>query len=131
MRKYRRSEIHDTIGEAMEFHGDVITQEHIRSYIDTVIDKVYFSDSDLDRLDSFLWIRPGRNTKAIFDEIAESETAITGLDTSTCIRSLLNEYSHFPQYKRESITFMPEYDDIDISYRTDRILHLRYEGKKR
>ena len=68
LRKQRREEIHDTISEAMEFNQDKIAEEHIRAYIDTIIDKVYFSDEELERLETDIWIRPNRENICFFNE---------------------------------------------------------------
>lgn len=130
LRKSRRIKIHDSIEVAMQFNADKITQEHIRSYLDTIIDKVYFSDEELDVLDSSIWLRPAQNKMTVYDEIETEETDITGLDLSTYMRSLLNEYSRLPQYKREVITFSEEMELIRESALLERVLNLTYNGDK-
>ena len=130
LRKQRRWLIHDSIESAMEFSADKITQEHVRTYIDTVIDKAYFSDEELNRLEAWVWLRPNRDKIAIFDEIYEVETEVTGMDFSGCIRSFLNEYARLPQYKREMLAFKTELSNAKVSCNTERIMHLTYDDKK-
>lgn len=130
LRKKRRKTIHETIDETLTFYKEKIDAEHIRSAIDTVIDKVYFSTSKFQRLDGSICIRPNDNCQTTFDEIIESETEITGLDMSGCVRSLLNEYCKLPLYTRESIAFQKELECINKSYYNGHILHLTYQEQK-
>lgn len=129
-RKQRRNAIHETIDETLAFYKEKIDAEHIRGAIDTVIDKVYFSTIDLQRLDGTICIRPHNDCQKTFDEIIESETEITGLDMSGCIRSLLNEYCKQPLFARETITFQDELNVIHKSYYLNHVMHLTYKEKK-
>ena len=79
---------------------DFLENEFVRDDVDkvyecvnTVIDRVYFSDAELDCLDEVIWFRPSTKKQALFDEIEESETKISGQSVSVYIRGLLNEYS--------------------------------------
>ena len=98
-RKVRRDEIHRILSE--DFGRD--DTESIYECVNTVIDRVYFSDAELQELDSIIWFRPSEKQYSIFDEIEQSETKITGQTTTEYIRGLLNEYSRLPQYEREKI----------------------------
>ncbi len=129
VRKERRELIHNNISTALEFSDDKLT-ERMRSYMDTIIDDIYFSDSFLKELKSSIWIRPIKSTMAKFDEIIENETYITQQDTTSCIRNMLNEYAILPQFKREKIAFREELAMLEVSYREDRGLGIEYKSEK-
>ncbi len=99
--------------------------ENIYNAVNTVIDKVYFNDTQLNVLEEYIWIRPSKETVAVYDEIQTSETHITGQEISVYIRGLLNEYSRFPQYKREMLVFDKELDVFSDACNTRNILHFR------
>lgn len=124
-RKLRRQEIHETL-ENEFVRYDV---HKIYECVNTVIDKVYFSDAELEYLDEVVWFRPSTKKSAIFDEIEDSETQITNQSTSTYIRGLLNEYARFPQYKREQFLFDDELSDFVTASRTGKIFHARINNK--
>ena len=124
-RKARRNEIHRILSE--DFARD--DTETIYECVNTVIDKVYFLDAELQVLDEVIWFRPSTKQNAVFDEIEESETKITGQTTTEYIRGLLNEYSRFPQYKRETIAFSSELYDYAEACETSRIFHATVSGK--
>lgn len=128
VRKERRQLIHGSIDKALEFNDDSIT-ERLRSYIDTIIDDVYFKDSFLNVLSRSIWIRPNKSTMAKFDEIIDQETYITQQDTTACIRNMLNEYAVLPQFKREKIVFRDELGLLGLSYQEDRGIRIEYNGK--
>ena len=123
-RQYRRKKIHDLLEKRILG----INTETVYECVNTVIDQVYFSDAELDILDETIWFRPSQKKEAAFDEIEDSETAITGQSTSVYIRGLLNEYCRFPQYKRESISFDDERRDFAEASTTRRILHATVDG---
>ena len=128
VRKARRNEIEYVLKEE---YGRKDT-ESIYNAVNTVIDKVYFSDAELNVLDEYVWIRPSRETLATYDEIETSETHITAQELSVYIRGLLNEYSRFPQYKREILVFDKELDVFSDACYTRNILHFRdKESNKR
>ncbi len=129
VRKERRELIHNNISTALEFSDDKLT-ERMRSYMDTIIDDIYFSDSYLNELNASIWIRPIKSTMAKFDEIIEYETYITQQDTTTCVRNMLNEYAMLPQFKREKIAFREELAMIEVSHLEDRGLGIEYKGEK-
>ena len=104
------------------------TADNIYEIVNMIIDQIYFSDEELNILDSEIWIRPNKNSQSTFDEIDESETKITLLDMSTYIRSLLNEYARFPQYKRQAIVFDEELRLIDEACQCQKILQFKYNG---
>lgn len=106
--------------------------ESIYNAVNTVIDKVYFNDAELNELEEYIWIRPSKETMVTYDEIETSEVYITAQDLSVYIRGLLNEYSRFPQYKREVLVFDKELDVFSDACYTRNILHFRdKESKKR
>lgn len=121
VRKARRSEIENILRN--EFCREDI--ESIYNAVNTVIDKVYFSDEELNILDEYIWIRPSKETATTYDEIEASETVITAQELSVYIRGLLNEYSRFPQYKREMLVFDKELDIFSDACSTRNILHFR------
>ncbi|MFI3229067.1 MAG: hypothetical protein R3Y23_02750 [Bacillota bacterium] len=129
IRKRRRQVIHDSIDTALEFHDDNLT-ERLRSYIDTIIDDVYFKENYFKDLNRSIWIRPNKNTMVKFDEIIDYETYITQQDTTTCIRNMLNEYAILPQFKREKIVFSEELELLRLSYHEDRGVGIEYNGEK-
>lgn len=51
--------------------------ESIYNAVNTVIDKIYFCDAELNNLDEYVQIRPSRATMSTYDEIETSETLIT------------------------------------------------------
>lgn len=124
-RKTRRDEIHRILTEDFARNDT----EAIYECVNTVIDQVYFSDAELQVLDEVIWFRPSTKQNAVFDEIEESETIITGQTTTEYIRGLLNEYSRFPQYKRETIAFDNELYDFAKACETGRVFHATVNGK--
>ena len=121
VRKARRNEIEYVLKE--EYRRE--DTENIYNAVNTVIDKVYFSDAELNVLDEYIWIRPSKETKYVYDEIETSETLITAQELSVYIRGLLNEYSRLPQYKREILVFDKELDIFSDACLTRNILHFR------
>lgn len=121
VRKARRNEIEYVLKEE---YGREDT-ENIYNAVNKVIDKVYFSDAELNVLDEYIWIRPAKETMATYDEIETSETLITAQDLSVYIRGLLNEYSRLPQYKREMLVFDKELDIFSNACYTRNIVHFR------
>ena len=121
IRKARRNEVENILKN--EYNRQ--DSESIYDAVNTVIDKVYFSDAELNILDEYLWIRPSKETSAVYDEIRTSETFITAQEMSVYIRGLLNEYSRFPQYKREMLVFDNELDVFDTACYTHSILHFK------
>ena len=124
-RKMRRDEIHRRL--TVDFART--DAETIYECVNTVIDQVYFSDTDLQTLNETIWFRPSTKQNAVFDEIEESETKITKQTTTEYIRGLLNEYSRLPQYKREAIVFDDELCDFAEASETGRIFHATVNGK--
>lgn len=128
VRKARRNEIESILKN--EFNRK--DSENIYSAVNTVIDKVYFNDAELNYLEEYIWIRPSKENMLVFDEIETSETLITAQEIPVYIRGLLNEYSRFPQYKREMLVFDRELDVFDSACFTRQILHFRNkENQKR
>lgn len=121
VRKARRSEIENILKN--EYCRE--DSENIYNAVNTVIDKVYFSDDELNVLDEYIWIRPSRENACVYDEIETSETLLTAQDVSVYIRGLLNEYSRLPQYKREVLVFDSELDVFSDACYTRRILHFK------
>lgn len=124
-RKLRREEIHNVL--ETEFVRD--DTEKVYECVNTVIDRVYFSDAELECLEEVVWFRPSAKKKAVFDEIEDSEIKITSQSTSVYIRGLLNEYVRLPQYKRESLLFNDELYSFSIASETGRIFHARVNDK--
>jgi len=124
-RKSRRDEIHRILSEDF-VRNDT---ESIYECVNTVIDQVYFSDAELQTLDEVIWFRPSTKQNAVFDEIEQSETIITGQTTTEYIRGLLNEYSRLPQYKRETIAFDNELYDFAMACETGKIFHATVNGR--
>lgn len=124
-RKLRRDEIRNILeNEYMRERTEMIYE-----CVNTVIDRVYFSDTELERLEEKIWFRPSGKRRAVFDEIEDSETKITGQTTSEYIRNLLNEYSRLPQYKRERILFDNELYDFAAGCESGKIFHARVNEK--
>ncbi len=121
VRKARRNEIENILKN--EYNRQ--DSENIYNAVNTVIDKVYFNDFELGELDEYLWIRPSKETAIVYDEIQTSETLITAQETPVYIRGLLNEYSRFPQYKREILVFDKELDIFDSACSSRNILHFK------
>lgn len=121
VRKARRNEIEHILKD--EYCRE--DTENIYNAVNTVIDKVYFSDVELNILDEYIWIRPSKETKYVYDEIETSETFITAQELSVYIRGLLNEYSRFPQYKREMLVFDKELDIFSDACYSRNIVHFR------
>ena len=121
VRKARRNEIENILKS--EFCRD--DAENVYNAVNTVIDKVYFNDAELNVLNEYVWIRPSKENTSTYDEIETSETIITAQEISVYIRGLLNEYSRFPQYKREMLTYDKELDIFSEACYTRNILHFR------
>lgn len=113
----------ETIEKILKNEYNRTDSENIYNAINTVIDRVYFSDEELDVLDDSIWIRPSREARSTFEEIENSEIFITAQEVSVYIRGLLNEYSRLPQYKREVLVFDNELDIFYEAYSTQKILH--------
>lgn len=126
IRKQRRKDIQDIL--TYEYSRN--DSKDIYNCVNTVIDKVYFRDVELDDLEEYLWIRPTKENAACFDEIEESELKITAQEMAVYIRGLLNEYARFPQYKREAIAFDKELDDFYEASLNEHILHFKCGGEK-
>ena len=124
-RKARREEIHRVLSE--DFARE--DTEKIYECVNTVIDRVYFSDDELEVLEEIIWFRPSTKQNAVFDEIEQSEIRITGQTTTEYIRALLNEYSRLPQYKRETLAFDGELSDFAEACETGKIFHAIVNGK--
>jgi len=121
IRKARRNEIEDILKN--EYNRK--DSENIYNAVNTVIDRVYFMDAELNVLEEYIWIRPSKETLSTYDEIQTSEVLITAQDTSVYIRGLLNEYARFPQYKREMLVFDKELDIFDTACSSRHIVHFR------
>ncbi len=119
VRKAKRNEIENILKN--EYNRD--DSENIYNAVNTVIDKVYFNGEELNVLEEYIWIRPSKETMTTYDEIETSETLITAQEIPVYIRGLLNEYSRFPQYKREILTFDKELDVFTEACYTFRIVY--------
>ncbi len=124
-RKARREEIYSVLKR--DFARE--DTEKIYECVNTVIDRVYFSDAELQCLDDTIWFRPSTKQNAVFDEIEQSETKITGQTKTEYIRGLLNEYARLPQYKREAIAFYDELFVFSEASETGKIFHATVNGK--
>lgn len=121
VRKARRNEIENILKN--EYNRE--DSENIYNAVNTVIDRVYFDDEELNVLDEYIWIRPSKETMTTYDEIQTSETLITAQEIPVYIRGLLNEYSRLPQYKREILTFDSELGIFEDACNTRQILYFR------
>lgn len=121
VRKARRNEIENILKN--DYNRE--DSENIYNAVNTVIDKVYFNDEELNVLDEYIWIRPSKETMITYDEIETNETLITAQEVSVYIRGLLNEYSRLPQYKRELLTFDSELGIFADACDTRQILHFK------
>lgn len=132
LKKERRLEILNYAKQELGIEdAETADAENIINGLNSIFEKIYFSDVELDDLSHVIWIRPNKENVAVFDEIMESETEITGLETSVYIRNLLNEYSRLPRYKKEQIAFDEECDITLQARDSGRILKFRYEGELR
>jgi len=121
VRKARRNEIEKILKN--EYNRE--DSENIYNAVNTIIDRVYFEDEELNVLDEYIWIRPSKETMTTYDEIETSETLITAQEIPVYIRGLLNEYSRLPQYKREMLVFDKELDIFSDACYSRNILHFR------
>ncbi len=121
VRKAKRNEIEHVLKN--EYNRE--DGEDIYNAVNTVMDRVYFNDEELNILDEYIWIRPSKEKISAYDEIETSETLITAQEIPVYIRGLLNEYSRLPQYKREVLTFDEELDVFAEACYTHRIVHFR------
>ncbi len=121
LRKARRNEIENVLKN--EYNRE--DGENIYNAVNTVIDKVYFNDEELNVLEEYIWIRPSKEKIFTYDEIETSEIFITAQEIPVYIRGLLNEYSRFPQYKREALVFDSELDVFSEACYTHQIIHFR------
>lgn len=119
IRKARRNEMKNILKN--EYNRT--DSEIIYNAINTVIDRVYFNDEELNVLEEYIWIRASKETIATYSEIQKSETKITAEETSVYLRGLLNEYSRLPQYKREAIVFDKELDVFSDACYTHCVLN--------
>lgn len=130
LKKERRVRILDYAINAFEIEeNDYSKAEEIINGLNSIYDEIYFTDAELDKLNQAIWIRPTKETLSVFDEIMESETEITGLDVSSYIRNMLNEFSRFPRYKKEQITFSKECELACFARESGRVLKFRYGGE--
>ena len=132
LKKIRRKRIFSSVANVFGIpNNDMAGAEKLIYELNAIYDEVYFSDAELNELSEVVWIRPTKDNIAIFDEIQDSETQITGLDMSSYLRTLLNEFARFPKYKKEQIVFL---DECAITLRARNhanILKFRYEGDLR
>ena len=130
LKKERRTKILYYAKNALKLEEDDLTKtEEIINGLNSIYDEIYFTDAELDKLNQVVWIRPTDITLPVFDEIMESETEITGLDASSYIRNMLNEFSRFPRYKKEQITFSKECELTCLARESGRVLKFRYDGE--
>ena len=121
VRKERRSQIENILKD--EYNR--ADSENIYNAVNTVIDRVYFNDENLEYLNDYIWIRPSKENTSVFDEIETSEIWITAQELSVYIRGLLNEYSMLPLYKREALIFDRELDIFSTACYSNQILYFR------
>ena len=122
LKKERRAKILGYAINSFEIEeNDYSKAEEIINGLNSIYDEIYFTDAELDKLNQVIWIRPTDVTLPVFDEIMESETEITGLDTSSYIRNMLNEFSRFPRYKKEQITFSKECELTCLARESGRV----------
>lgn len=126
VRKARRNEIEKILKN--EYGRE--DSENIYNAVNTVIDRVYFDDAELNLLEEYIWIRPSKENMITYDEIQASEIHITAQEISVYIRGLLNEYARFPQYKREMLVFDEELDVFSDSCYNKCVLHFRDKETK-
>lgn len=130
LKKERRFEIRNYAKQKLGIEdAENMEAENIINGLNLIFEKIYFSDVELDELTHVIWIRPAKENIAVFDEIMESETEITGTETSVYIRNLLNEYSRLPRYKKEQIAFDEECSITLQARDSGKILKFRYEGE--
>ncbi len=125
LRKERLEETRQILKK--DFRG--IDAEKVYFCVNDIINRVYFSDEELDCLRDEIWIRPTKQSTVVFDEIAEVATRASATELSVYIRGLLNEYVRVPQYKREAITFTKELDNFAEASVTGQIYHCKYKEK--
>lgn len=103
--------------------------EKFCEFADIVFDSVYFYDAELENLETYIWIRPNTQTRAVFDEIVKSELPKAAIELSVYIRRLLNRYVRLPQYKREALVFDSEFEAFCEACVKGHIIHFRHDGK--
>lgn len=102
--------------------------EKLCNFAEIVFDSVYFYDAELEKLESYIWIRPSEKTRAVFDEIIKSELPKAAIELSVYIRRLLDRYVRLPQYKREALVFDPELEIFCEACIKGHIIHFRYKN---
>lgn len=112
---------------AQEFSPD--EADKFCEFSEIVFDSVYFCDIELDKLESYIWIRPSETTRAVFDEIIKSELPKAAVEFAVYIRRLINRYARLPQYKRETLVFDYEFETFYKACISGHILHFRYNNK--
>ena len=124
-RKSRREQIKSLLSEMGR--GNAVD---IYETVNQVLNQVYFNDTSIEDLDSEVWILPTKHTKAVFEEIIESETRLAASSISEYLRGLLNEYALLPQYKREEIAFINELSLLQNACARGKIVHFTYKDEK-
>lgn len=112
---------------AKEFSS--VDSEKLCEFADIIFDSIYFYDAELENLETYIWIRPTQNTRAVFDEIIKSELPKAAVELSVYIRRLLNRYVRLPQYKREALVFDSEFEAFCEAGAKGHIIHFRYNGE--
>ncbi len=102
--------------------------EKFCEFADIVFDSVYFYDAELENLQTDIYIRPNKQTRATFDEIVKSELPKAAVELAVYIRRLLNRYVRLPQYKREALVFDTEFEAFYEACVKGHIVHFRYNG---
>ncbi|MBQ7653374.1 MAG: hypothetical protein IJS93_03285 [Clostridia bacterium] len=113
--------------EAGKLLGEYVPTENF-SRVFYVLGNVKDEDEDLSVLTDEVWIRPSKETMVDFDEIGEELGALSS-DVTSFVRSLLNEYSQMPQYKRQSVVFREEKERIRSAVESGSLLSFRYDGE--
>lgn len=128
-KKHRAESLHQVqkvVPEAMLCTEDA---ERVIHSTNSAFQDTYFAEENKEKIPCVVWIRPSNENIKVFDEIIESETEISGIETATYIRRLLGEYARFPLYKREQIVFTEECNMAMQARDGQKILKFRYEGE--
>ena len=118
-----RQEKRERLVQILKYDYNRSDADNVCDAVNSVVDKIYYYDEELDVLDDYLWIRPSKENISVFDEIKSSEIHITSQTISEFIRGLLNEYSRLPQYKREELVYKREYDVFKQGYFDNRVVY--------
>ncbi|MCI2068795.1 MAG: hypothetical protein LKJ88_04390 [Bacilli bacterium] len=130
IRKERRAKIENLIERksALGLNSELFRKMLVD--LEEIFDSVYFDDEEDYKTAGQLSVRPLNENLAVFDEIAMNEARIMDTSVSSCFRSMLNEYSRLPEYKRQQIIFYKSLKNFYFAVENQRLYCFRANGIK-